>query len=55
MGKKSDGGIQSRAGLVRYFDDESDKSLKVGPKIVIGLAIGFALLVTILNIFFPMA
>ncbi|MCQ2052859.1 MAG: preprotein translocase subunit Sec61beta [archaeon] len=55
MGKKGSEGIQSQAGLVRYFDSESDKSLKIGPKFVIGLAVGFTILVTVLNTFLSVA
>ena len=54
MAKKNDGGFQSQAGLVRYFDTENDKSVKISPKLVVGIAIGFAVLVIILNTFFPM-
>jgi len=54
MAKKNDGGFQSQAGLVRYFDTENDKSFKISPKLVIGIAIGFAVAVIILNTFFPM-
>lgn len=54
MAKKNDGGFQSQAGLVRYFDTENDKSVKLSPKLVIGIAIGFAVLILALNIFAPM-
>ena len=54
MAKKNDGAFQSQAGLVRYFDTENDKSLKLSPRFVIGLAIVFAVGVIILNTFFPM-
>ncbi len=54
MAKKNDGGFQSQAGLVRYFDTENDKSLKLSPKLVVGIAIGFAVIVILLNVFVPM-
>ena len=54
MAKKNDGGFQSQAGLVRYFDTENDKSLKLGPKLVIGIAIAFAVIILALNTFIPM-
>lgn len=54
MAKKNDGGFQSQAGLVRYFDTENDRSLKLSPKLVIGIAVGFSILVIILNTFFPL-
>ncbi len=54
MAKKNDGAFQSQAGLVRYFDTENDKSLKISPRFVVGIAIGFAVAILILNVFFPM-
>ena len=54
MAKKNDGGFQSQAGLVRYFDTENDKALKISPKVVIGIAIAFAVFILILNTFAPM-
>ncbi len=54
MAKKNDGGFQSQAGLVRYFDTENDKSLKLSPKLVVGIAIGFAVVVILLNVLAPM-
>ena len=54
MAKKNDGAFQSQAGLVRYFDTENDKSLKLSPKLVVGIAVGFAVAIIILNTFFPM-
>lgn len=54
MAKKDGGGFQSSAGLMRYFDTENDKSLKVSPKIVIGLAISAIVIVLLLHIFVPM-
>lgn len=53
MAKKNDGGFQSQAGLVRYFDTENDKSFKISPKVVIGIAITFSLVILVLNTFFP--
>ncbi len=55
MAKKNDGGFQSQAGLVRYFDTENDKALKISPKLVIGLAIGMCVLVLLLETFIPMS
>lgn len=54
MAKKESGGFQSSAGLMRYFDTENDKALKIGPKVVVGLAIGMIIVVILLNTFFPM-
>ncbi|MFA6952419.1 MAG: preprotein translocase subunit Sec61beta [Candidatus Methanomethylophilaceae archaeon] len=54
MAKKDDNSFASSAGLMRYFDTEDDKGIRVGPKVVIGIAIGFAALVLLLNYFVPM-
>ena len=54
MAKKNEGGFQQHAGLVRYFDTENDKALKLSPKFVVGLAIAFAVAILILNTFMPM-
>ncbi|MCL2786567.1 MAG: preprotein translocase subunit Sec61beta [Methanomassiliicoccaceae archaeon] len=54
MAKKESSGIQQQAGLVRYFDTENDKALKISPKFVIGLAIGLSIVVILLHTFYPM-
>ncbi|MDR0335324.1 MAG: preprotein translocase subunit Sec61beta [Methanomassiliicoccaceae archaeon] len=54
MAKEKGSGIQQQAGLVRYFDIENDKALKISPKIVIGLAIAASAIVLLLQIFKPM-
>ena len=54
MAKKEGSGIQQQAGLVRYFDTENDKALKISPKIVVGLAIGVSVAVILLHTFYPM-
>jgi len=54
MAKEKGSGIQQQAGLIRYFDTENDKALKVSPRIVIGLAIGVSVLVLLLQVFYPM-
>ena len=53
MSKKDGSGIQQQAGLVRYFDTENDKALKISHKLVIGLAIGFSIIVMALQTFYP--
>jgi len=53
MAKKEGSGIQQQAGLIRYFDTENDKALKISPKVVIGLAIGLSVVVMLLQIFYP--
>ena len=54
MAKEKGSGIQQQAGLIRYFDTENDKALKISPKIVIGLAIGVSIIVLLLQAFYPM-
>ncbi len=53
MAKKNDGGFASSAGLMRYFDTEDDKGLKINPKLVIGVAIAFTVFILVLPVFFP--
>lgn len=53
--KKNDGGFQSQAGLVRYFDTENDKGIKLSPKMVIGIAIAFCIAILVIQTFVPMS
>lgn len=39
---------------MRYFDTENDLAPKIGPKAVVGLAIGVSVLVILLQHFFPL-
>ena len=54
MAKKNDSGFQSSAGLMRYFDTENEKGLKISPKAVIGFAIALTVIVLLLNIVVPL-
>lgn len=54
MAKKNDSGFQSSAGLMRYFDTENDKGLKISPKTVIALAIVVSVVVLLANTFAPL-
>jgi len=47
MAKKKGEGFHSAAGLIRYFDDEDEKSPKISPWIVVGLCIGSVVVITI--------
>lgn len=38
-------GFQSAAGLIRYFDAEDEKALKVNPWFVVGIAIALSVIV----------
>lgn len=53
MAKKNDSTFASSAGLMRYFDTEDDKGIRVSPKSVIGIAIAFAVLILLLPVFLP--
>lgn len=46
-------GFHSAAGLIRYFDSEDDKALKVNPWIVVGLGIAMSVLVITLTALYP--
>ncbi len=55
MAKDKDEGFYSSSGLMRYFDSEDNKGIKVGPKIVVGIAIVFTVLILCLPVFWPMS
>jgi len=49
MARDRDTGFHSAAGLIRYFDQEDEKALKVPPLVVVALAVvisGIVLYVT---------
>lgn len=50
---KDKSGFQSSAGLIRYFDSEDEKSIKIHPYFVIGLAVGVSAIVILANYFYP--
>lgn len=54
MAKKNDSGFQSSAGLMRYFDVENEKGIRISPRTVIGLAVGLIVVVMLLNVFLPL-
>lgn len=53
MAKEKGESFSSSAGLMRYFDSEDDKGLKISPKVIAGIAIAFTVLVLVLPVFFP--
>ena len=53
MAKKKSDGFQSAAGLIRYFDTEDDKSIKVNPWLVVGMCVALVAVVQILDIVYP--
>jgi len=46
-------GFHSAAGLIRYFDSEDDKALKVNPWIVVALCISISVVVITLTALYP--
>ena len=54
MAKRTKGaGFQSAAGLIRYFEEEKSKGPKIDPKLVIYMAIAFAIMVELAKVFWP--
>ncbi len=53
MAKKNDNTFASSAGLMRYFDTEDDRGIRVGPKVVVGVGIAFTIFILVLPVFFP--
>lgn len=50
MAKEKKGeGFHSAAGLIRYFDAEDEKAIKIDPRIVIGMCIAVIVLVEFFN------
>lgn len=55
VSNKKGQGFQSAAGLIRYFDEEDDRSPKIPPWLVVTLCIGSAVVVTIAAWLWPVA
>ncbi|MCU0859088.1 MAG: preprotein translocase subunit Sec61beta [Thermoplasmata archaeon] len=53
MPKKKNEGFHSAAGLIRYFDSEDDKALKVNPWLVVGLCVGTSVIVILFGVLYP--
>ncbi len=54
MARRNKGtGFQSAAGLIRYFEEEKSKGPKIDPKLVIYMAIIFAVIVELAKVFWP--
>jgi len=47
------GGFQSAAGLIRYFDNEDEKALKLSPYLVIALCVITIAVVVVANSLYP--
>jgi preprotein translocase subunit Sec61beta len=46
-------GFHSAAGLIRYFDQEDDKALKINPWFVVGMCIAASVVVLVLGALYP--
>lgn len=54
MAKESKGeGFHSAAGLIRYFDSEDEKALKIPPWFVVAMAVGISVAIIIAGWQFP--
>ena len=51
--EKKGSGFQSAAGLIRYFDSEDEKALKISPYVVIGMIVATIVVVSLLKVIFP--
>lgn len=51
--QKKGEGFHSAAGLIRYFDSEDDKALKIPPWFVVGLCIAVSAIVLIFGAIYP--
>jgi len=52
MAKKKSGGLRSGAGLVQYYEEE-DTKINVGPTVIVGISIAFAVLIGLIIFFYP--
>ena len=55
VAKDKNDGFSSSAGLMRYFDSEDSKGIKVGPRAVVAIAVIFTVIIAVLPVFFPMS
>jgi len=51
--EKKGEGFHSAAGLIRYFDQEDEKALKVNPWLVVGLSVAVSAVVLVVGILYP--
>jgi len=51
MSSNDGGGLMSSAGLVRYFDSEEDRGLRIDPKTVVAFSTLLGIFVMLLNAF----
>ena len=50
--KKSEG-FHAAAGLIRYFDAEEETAWKIDPRLVLGVGIGSAVAIYVVNYIWP--
>ncbi len=55
MARDRDSGFHSAAGLIRYFDQEDEKALKIPPWVVVVLCIGLSALVLLVTYRWPIS
>lgn len=53
MARSKDTGFHSAAGLIRYFDQEDEKALKIPPLVVVVLAVLVSALVVYISYSWP--
>lgn len=54
MAKNKKGeGFHSAAGLIRYFDSEDEKALKINPWLVVAMCIAASVVVMVLGALYP--
>jgi len=46
-------GFHSAAGLIRYFDAEDDKAVKVHPWLVVGMCVVVAAIIAVASVLWP--
>ncbi|MCL4326342.1 MAG: preprotein translocase subunit Sec61beta [Candidatus Thermoplasmatota archaeon] len=46
---KSEGGFQSAAGLIRYFDAEEESAIHIDPRIVLAMGVIFGVIIAMLS------
>jgi len=51
--EKKGQGFQSAAGLIRYFDSEDEKALKISPYVVVGMIVATIVVVSLLKVIYP--
>ncbi len=54
MARDRDTGFHSAAGLIRYFDQEDEKALKIPPLFVVGLCVALAAIVLYVTYTWPL-